>query len=353
MSKPDGASDRSATDRPAEPFKSLGNETRLEILRVLYERTRGSGSWESAVSYSDLREAVGVRDKGNFNYHLRQLDGQFVEDADGTGDDSGGYQLTFAGFEIATVIDMDAWRSHEPRGPVALEIGADGGVDRADEGETDDDSIDGGGETEGDDSGVDGGGATDEHEPEPLTAVYEDSVVELRRGDDTLYAHALRPAGAADRGMEMDALLEVASTLWRQTIESILEGICPYCHATAERSLEPEDVGHWTHSFTASCSNCGSLGGSHVGVVLLVHPAAVSFCWDHSIDVTDRRFWTLPFVDDGIVTVADEEPRRLRLAVELDGDRLEALVDDSVTVTDTVRHGAANERRGGAGGMGR
>ncbi|MEY7848612.1 ArsR family transcriptional regulator [Natrarchaeobius sp. A-rgal3] len=317
MSKQDETHEQNASNRPVDPFKSLGNETRLEILRVLYDRTRGSNARDATVSYSTLREAVGVRDKGNFNYHLRQLDGQFLErgtTATGTrtGDESAdedGYRLTFAGFEIAKVIDMDAWRSHDPRGPVVLE-------------DCDDDDRAGSRRTE------------------PLKAVYEDSVVELRRSETTLYAHAVRPTGAADRGMRMDALLDVTSTLWRGTIERILEGICPYCHARVDRSLEPDGSGYWRHSFTASCPECGPLGGSHVGVVLLVHPAAISFCWERGIDLTERRFWTLPFIDDDAVTVVSEEPRRLRLDVELEGDRLEAVVDDAVTVVEVDRYDA-------------
>ena len=299
MSRQNYHSDRTTFERPEDPFKALGNETRLEILRVLYQRMQetGSGPHGATLSYSELREAVGVEDKGNFNYHLRQLDGQFVDGADG--DD--GYRLTFAGFEIAKVIDVDAWRSHEPRGPAVLEDGDDG------EGGT-----------------------------EPLTATYEDSVVTVERGDDPLYAHAVRPAGAADRDMDLEELLDVASTLWRHTIERILEGICPYCHATVERSLEVDaEAEHWSYSFGATCTECGPLGGSHVGIAALTHPAVVSLFWDHGIDVTDRRVWTLPFVDDDAVTVVDENPYRLRVDVECGGERLEVIVDESVRVVET------------------
>ncbi|RQH03396.1 winged helix-turn-helix domain-containing protein [Natrarchaeobius oligotrophus] len=288
-----------ANDRPADPFKALGNETRLEILRTLYERMQGD---EAPLSYSALRDRVGVADKGNFNYHLRQLDGRFLED------DGDGYRLTFAGFEIAKVIDVDAWRSHEACGPVVLEDGSERG-------------------TVCDSDGGD----------ESLTAVYEDSVVKIRRGDETLSAHAVRPAGATDRGMAMDALLDVASTLWQHTIESILEGICPYCHATVERRLAIDESSAWVHSFRATCTTCGPLGGSHVAIAAVVHPAVISFCWERGVDVTTRPHWELPFVDDAAVTVASEEPTRLRVDVELEGDRLEVLLDETVSVVGTNR----------------
>ncbi|SDQ54379.1 winged helix-turn-helix domain-containing protein [Natronobacterium texcoconense] len=289
------ANDQRGVERPADPFKALGNETRLEIIRTLYDRTRGSTGGDATLPYSTLRDAVGIEDKGNFNYHLRQLDGTFLED------DGDGYRLTFAGFEIAKVIDVDAWRSHEACGPIVLEEG-DG-------------------------------------ENEPLTAVYEDSVVKVRRGDDTLYAHAVRPTGAADREMELPRLLEVAATLWRHTIEQLLEGICPYCQTAVERSVEVDEAAVWTYSFGATCPECGPLGGSHVGIAALTHPAVVSFYWERGVDLTDRHPWTLPFVDDEAVTVVEDEPLEVRIDVELEGDRLAVFVDDEARVVDTELHG--------------
>ncbi|MDJ1431096.1 winged helix-turn-helix domain-containing protein [Halostagnicola sp. A-GB9-2] len=305
---------RKRDKRPTDPFKPLGNETRLEILRTLYDHRQTVSVTSDQLPYSTLRERVGVEDKGNFNYHLRQLREQFIEE----GPD--GYRLTFAGFEIAKVIDMDAWRSHEERGPVSLANGYGG--DGAEE------------------AGMVGvvSGETDSNHDTSLTAVYEDSVVKIRRGEATLFAHAVRPAGAA--GREMSALLEVASTLWRHTIEQILEGICPYCHTTVERSLTIESDGPWEYSFAANCPECGSLGGSHVGTALLNHPAVVSFYWDHGIDVRDRRFWEFSFIGDEAVTVLDEEPLELRIDLELDGDQLAVVIDDDVCVVDTDRSGS-------------
>ncbi|ELY94356.1 hypothetical protein C482_18647 [Natrialba chahannaoensis JCM 10990] len=343
MTGPNTTTDETTPKRPADPFKSLGNETRLEILRVLYDHLQSS-SREATLSYSTLRSEVGVEDKGNFNYHLRQLDGLFVErgsgteteaatsTGSGTGSDTGtettadtdsstntdsstdGYRLTFAGFEIAKVIDVDAWRSHEPCGPVVLDNPRDDCVDTG-RNDTHDDP-------------------TAQH---PLTATYEDSVVEIRRGDDLLYAHAVRPTGAAARGMAVDELLDTASTLWRHTVEQLLETICPYCHAPIERTLEYTPNRHWEHTFSANCNECGSLGGSHVGIVAITHPAAIAFCWEHGLDLTSTRVWNLPFVDDNAVTVLNDEPRRLRLTIEFESARLKLVVTDDVRVVDTER----------------
>ncbi|ELY89161.1 hypothetical protein C483_14460 [Natrialba hulunbeirensis JCM 10989] len=345
--------DEATPERPADPFKPLGNETRLEILRVLYDHLQSS-SREATLSYSTLRSEVGIEDKGNFNYHLRQLDGLFVEHGSeteatastdsgsgsgtGTGIDTNtettadtdsststesptntasspdGYRLTFAGFEIAKVIDVDAWRSHEPCGPVVLDD------PRAD-------PVDAGPNETGDEPTA----------QDPLTATYEDSVVEIRRGDDLLYAHAVRPTGAAARGMAVDELLDTASTLWRHTVEQFLENICPYCHAPLERTLEYTPDRRWEHTFSANCNECGSLGGAHVGAVALTHPEAIAFCWEHGLDLTSTRVWTLPFVDDDAVTVLSDEPRRLQLTIEFESARLELIVNDDARIVETER----------------
>ena len=63
---------------PAEVFATLGNDTRVDILRALLEL----GADEAAVSFTDLFERVDVDDSANFNYHLRHLTGHFVKRSD-------------------------------------------------------------------------------------------------------------------------------------------------------------------------------------------------------------------------------------------------------------------------------
>lgn len=56
-------------------FGILSNSIRLEILSSLHSRS-------DPIPYTKLRESTSIDDKGQFNYHLRQLD-QFVQDQDG------------------------------------------------------------------------------------------------------------------------------------------------------------------------------------------------------------------------------------------------------------------------------
>jgi hypothetical protein len=88
---------------PNEAFAILGNEIRLEIIRVLwragaaYEYDDGSDAVEM-VSYSELKNEVGVDDNGKFNYHLSELAPHFLRRTDD------GYRLSNAGKQIARTV---------------------------------------------------------------------------------------------------------------------------------------------------------------------------------------------------------------------------------------------------------
>lgn len=83
--------DITAPPSPDEAFTVLGNETRLSMLHVLGE---ASGD----MSFSVLRERVGMRDSGQFNYHLNQLVGHFVEQTDE------GYELRQPGKRVIQAV---------------------------------------------------------------------------------------------------------------------------------------------------------------------------------------------------------------------------------------------------------
>ncbi|SNR35381.1 DUF7351 domain-containing protein [Halorubrum vacuolatum] len=90
------ASDGS-TDVGASVFAFLGSEIRLQILDALYKRTVGPGPMANTVTYSTIREDVGIEDSGRFNYHLDKLTGQFVEQY------NDGYRLREAGREVIRI----------------------------------------------------------------------------------------------------------------------------------------------------------------------------------------------------------------------------------------------------------
>jgi|AntDeeMetagen134_2_1112570.scaffolds.fasta_scaffold07275_2 hypothetical protein len=88
---------------PDEAFATLGNEIRLDIIRVLwragaaYEYDDGSDAVET-VSYSELQSEIDIDDNGKFNYHLSKLVPHFVRRTDD------GYRLSSAGKQIARTV---------------------------------------------------------------------------------------------------------------------------------------------------------------------------------------------------------------------------------------------------------
>ncbi|WP_423745383.1 winged helix-turn-helix domain-containing protein (plasmid) [Haladaptatus sp. SPP-AMP-3] len=94
------------TDSAMDELAVLGNEIRMSILRELAD---ASGS----LSFTELRERVGVRDTGKFNYHLTKLCEYFVRQTDS------GYELGHAGTRVITAATSET----------ATEFDANGGDD--------------------------------------------------------------------------------------------------------------------------------------------------------------------------------------------------------------------------------
>lgn len=106
----DAETDETTPLAPDDAFAVLGNETRMEILQTL-------GKGDEPLSFSELRDRVGMRDSGQFNYHLGKLQGHFIRKVDDE------YELRGAGRRVVeavlsgaltddpvvepTVIDMD------------------------------------------------------------------------------------------------------------------------------------------------------------------------------------------------------------------------------------------------------
>lgn len=86
-----GTDTEGSTLPPDDAFATLGNETRMEILRTL-------GAAGETLSFSELRDRVGVSDSGQFNYHLEKLTGHFLNKTED------GYSLHRAGERVIEAI---------------------------------------------------------------------------------------------------------------------------------------------------------------------------------------------------------------------------------------------------------
>lgn len=91
----DSSHHRAIREEGLEALEALGNEHRIAILRTLADA-------DGALTFSELRERVGIDDAGRFNYHLNKLRGQFVRRAEA------GYELGYAGERVVlAAADID------------------------------------------------------------------------------------------------------------------------------------------------------------------------------------------------------------------------------------------------------
>jgi len=70
-----------ALDAVEDAFASLADETRMKILLELTKVVRERGR-DAGLSFSELRQRVGIDDSGRFNYHLDKLSPVFVRKVD-------------------------------------------------------------------------------------------------------------------------------------------------------------------------------------------------------------------------------------------------------------------------------
>lgn len=76
---------------PDKAFAVVGNETRIQILQTL-------GEADTPLSFTELRDRVGIRQGGQFNYHLEQLVTHFVRKTDD------GYELRQVGRRVVEAV---------------------------------------------------------------------------------------------------------------------------------------------------------------------------------------------------------------------------------------------------------
>ena len=85
------AGDEETVASASAAFSLLANDQRMAILEALWDR-------RDPMPFSALREAVGIADSGQFNYHLGKLEGLYVRE---TGE---GYTLTRPGRRVLTAV---------------------------------------------------------------------------------------------------------------------------------------------------------------------------------------------------------------------------------------------------------
>lgn len=273
---------------PEETFALLGNEIRVAILRALADESGNT------LSFSALREAVGVQDSGKFNYHLGKLTGQFVKRSDD------GYELSLAGRQVVGAILAGTYTADAGMDPIQIED------------------------------------PCPECHADALSVEYEDEHVLVRcTSCENFYNEFNFPPGALDQYEPGELPTVVDRWLWT-TFGRIVAGFCPTCGGRMDGQLVLEETSSFSDPIRAQfeCSRCGEVASTSAGLPIYFHPVGIGFFYDHGIDVTAEPTWRMRALQDvHDVEVRSAEPPTARIDIEIDGDSLTAYVDETATIT--------------------
>lgn len=259
---------------PAEAFERVAHEARLAIIRSLDEA-------EGPLSFAELRKRSGIEDPGQFNYHLRKLDGRFVKKREP------GYSLAPAGKRIVGAVLSGGYTMAMDAEPVRMEATCN----------------------------FCGGGLE--------TRFDEDQILITCRecGFDVTTPEI--PPGILD-GVDRERAPAIVDQWLRRNYVSAAYGFCPKCDGQVDRTLTlpgEEAAPDWFEgdiapaTLVTTCSRCGHWWHSVIEHAVLTHPAVVAFHFDHGVDLRETPTWDLDWLEPNTATVTDEDP--LRVAVPI------------------------------------
>lgn len=298
---------------PDEAFSILGNETRIQILRTL-------GTADSTLSFTELRDRVGVRQGAQFNYHLEKVVGHFVAKTDA------GYALREPGRRVIQSVLSGAVTADPVLEPTAVDFPC-------------------------------------RHCGAPVEVSYEQGTLQLActtcsgnydetavREQDTegdygnLANLPLPPAGVQDR-TAMD-VLRAAATVNHLDAIAASSGVCPRCSAPVEHEpvvCEAHDATaglcdrcdfRWAVLFHYRCTNCIYEGTFPAVMALLNVPELLVFVGEHGLDPTARGIeWGWEYDEELVST----DPFEGRFTFTIDDDSITLTIDEDLTVLAVTR----------------
>lgn len=269
---------------PEEVFALLGNETRVAIVRTL-------SGFDDPVAFSELREAVGTQDSGQFNYHLGKLVGSFVRRTDA------GYTLTLAGDRVVGALMAGTYTASVSFDPIEMDA-------------------------ECPECGA------------ALVVEYEDEHVVIRCTDcDEWRSMFPFPPGTLDQFDRAD-LPAVFDRWLRSTFERIVAGFCANCGGRMDGRL---DLTGGDPQATYDCRQCGERSAATAHHRILYHSATVAFCYDHGIDVAGTPTWELAHRLDDVTEVVTDDPPTVRVTLTVEDETLSVTLDESAAVSAVER----------------
>lgn len=300
---------------PDEAFSMLGNETRVRILQEL-------GNSGGPLSFTELRDRVGIRQGAQFNYHLDKLIGHFVRKGEE------GYTLRQAGRRVVEAVLSGALTEDPTVEPTEVAAwpcpycGAPTEVAFREE-------------------------RVERHCTE-CPGLYDESIARTRpevQGEyGDLGALTLPPAGVQDRSAAevLGAALTWSYAEWLV----VANDVCPRCSATVDRSVtvcERHDAGEpfcdrcgrrQAVAFRVECENCNFEQASIVSMHLAASTELLAFLTARGVDpLADPWNWGWEYGEE----VVSIDPFEGRFTFTVDGDSVTLTVDDDLDVIGVER----------------
>jgi len=306
---------------PDEAFAVLGNEIRLDIIRVLWHADAAHeyddvSDIAESMSFSELRRRVDVDDNGQFNYHLSQLAPQFVRRTED------GYRLSDAGKQIARTV-------------IAVSGAED--VDFSTDLERDCPLCDA-----------------------PMTARYEDQWLRIsctecdgmfgdKAPDGSVFFSNYPAAGLSDR--TPDEALTTGFYRCMLDITYMMRDVCRECAGSISASVSVCDSHRpregepcsqcgtrfpvWTEQ---RCDGCGYAKRLPVEPFVLTLSPVIGFLAEEGIDVLAPELSELvDTLQNRVETSVSEDPFRVSVTIEGEAGMLTVSLDDSMNVVDQDR----------------
>lgn len=300
-------------DGTTEALKILGNEIRMAILLALWEEADNDQPplEKPTLSFSQLRDRVGVVDSGQFNYHLDKLTGVYLERVGGE------YRpLPACGVLLPLMTNKFAENESFENVPIDGECHHCGSSTVIDYSEQ----------------------QLNERCPNCAGCLECDSAPA-----GTIASRHIPPGALENRTLE--EFNRDASARFRLKLESLIEGFCPICAGTVTPNL------HVCEDHRASdasvCEGCGfqrELSWLFVCDVckyamwtsgrkpIFVDDVVERFFAEHGLDLpslydTGKRTQIYDAVES--VDLLSSDPPEVKVALELEGDRLEITLDEN------------------------
>ena len=315
----------------SDALKPLGNETRIAVLRAMFDRADGHLR-PATRTFSELYEASGESTTAGFAYHLRQLVGPYLR----KGEDET-YELTYAGLQVGRGIAAGTYTESVDREPVEL----------------------------GEDCPLCGDPGL------ALRATDNVATVGCEACDRELLALPFPPGGF--RSHDADSLPAAFDRHHRHRIALMADGNCPECGGRVDGRVELVEgatdgdgtSGGGTEEGSSGdagdgagvepvralasldCTACGYALSCPATLTALSDPRVVSFFHDHGVDLRGRPIWNVgPEWRERVVST---DPPAVRVSATLDDETLALYLGRDLTVVQADRAGGDDDATGAAG----